>query len=64
MRKLWMKYDYYDIPITLNVVISVKAESEEQAAEKLYMMEDSDIVELLVEQVHFIGGEFDSMTSH
>jgi hypothetical protein len=59
-----MKYDYYDIPITLNVVISVKAESEEQAAEKLYMMEDSDIVELLVEQVHFIGGEFDSMTSH
>jgi len=59
-----MKYDYYDIPITLNVVISVKAESEEQAAEKLYLMEDSDIVELLVEQVHFIGGEFDSMTSH
>jgi hypothetical protein len=59
-----MKYDYYDIPITLNVVISVKAEDEEQAAEKLYLMEDSDIVELLVEQVHFIGGEFDSMTSH
>ncbi len=59
-----MKYDYYDIPMTLNVVISVKAESEEKAAEKLYLLEDSAIVELLVEQVHFIGDEFDSTTSH
>jgi hypothetical protein len=59
-----MKYDYYDIPITLNVVISVKAETEEKAAEKLYLLEDSDIVELLVEQIHFIGDEFDSTTSH
>jgi hypothetical protein len=46
------------------VVISVKAETEEKAAEKLYLLEDSDIVELLVEQIHFIGDEFDSTTSH
>jgi len=59
-----MKYDYYDIPITLNVVVSVKAESEEQAAEKLYSLDDSEVVQLLAEQVDFVVGEFGSVATH
>ena len=47
--------DYYDVPMTLEVVISVSAADEKEAVEKLYAMDDEDLVCLLAEQVHFIG---------
>ena len=59
-----MKTDYYDVPMTLHVVISVQAEDEVAAKEKLYSMDDAEVVELLSEQVGFINGDFDNMTAH
>jgi len=50
-----MSDEYYDIPITLNVVISVKEESKTKAAERLYAMDDEDLICLLAEQVHFVN---------
>ena len=47
--------EYYDVPMTLNVVISVNAEDERAAVEKLYSMDDEDLICLLAEQVHFVG---------
>jgi len=55
MEKTRMSDEYYDIPITLNVVISVKEESKTKAAERLYAMDDEDLICLLAEQVHFVN---------
>ena len=46
--------EYYDVPITLNVVIAVKSETKREAEEKLYAMDDEDLICLLAEQVHFM----------
>jgi len=50
-----MSNEYYDIPLTLEVVMSVKGETEQEAQEKLYAMDDEDLICLLAEQVHFAG---------
>lgn len=60
MEKLSMSEEYYDIPMTLNVVISVHAETEREAQERLYAMDDEDLICLLAEQVHFIGMDEDA----
>jgi hypothetical protein len=59
-----MKNDYYDIPMTLNIIIAVSATSEEEAMEKLYAMEDAEVVQLLQERSGFINEDFTSATSH
>ena len=52
-----MSEEYYDVPMTLNVIIAVSAEDERAATEKLYSMDDEDLICLLAEQVHFVGME-------
>ena len=59
-----MPSDYYDIPMTLNIIIAVSADSEEEAMEKLYAMEDAEVVQLLQEQSGFINEDFTSATAH
>ncbi len=50
-----MSEEYYDVPMTLNVVIAVSAEDEHKAIEKLHAMDEADLICLLAEQVHFVG---------
>jgi len=50
-----MDDEYYDVAMQLNVVIEVSAKSKREAEEKLYSMDDEDLICLLAEQVHFIG---------
>ena len=59
-----MKNDYYDVAMTLHVVISVQAVDADAAKEKLYSLNDSEVVQLLSEQVDFAVGQFDSIASH
>lgn len=59
-----MSKDYYDVPMTLHVVISVSAETEEEAVEKLYAMEDNEVIDLIQEQSDFINDDFTSSTAH
>ncbi len=57
-----MSEEYYDVPMTLNVVIAVSAEDEYKAIEKLHAMDEADLICLLAEQVHFVGmGEKDTL---
>jgi hypothetical protein len=46
--------EYYDVPVTLNVVIAVTGETKREAEEKLYRLDDEDLICLLAEQVHFM----------
>jgi len=59
-----MACDYYDIPMTLQIVVAVSAENEEQAVEKLYSMDDTEVIQLLQEQSGFISDESTSNTAH
>jgi hypothetical protein len=59
-----MGCDYYDVPMTLQIVIAVSAENEEEAIEKLYLMEDTEVIQLLQEQSGFISDDFTSTTAH
>ena len=51
--------EYYDVPITFKAVISVSAKTKREAEERLYSMDDEDLICLLAEQVHFIGMDED-----
>ena len=64
MMESRMSSDYYDVPLTLNVIIAVKAKSEEEAMAKLYAMEDNEVVQLLQEQSGFISEDFTESTTH
>ena len=59
-----MSKDYYDVPMTLEVVISVSAENEEEAMKKLYAMGDTEVINLIQEQSGFINDDFTSSTTH
>lgn len=59
-----MGCDYYDVPMTLQIVIAVSAKSEEEAIAKLYAMEDTEVIQLLQEQSGFISEDFTSTTAH
>lgn len=50
-----MSNEYYDLPVTLNAVISVSAKDRREAEERLYSMDDEDLICLLAEQVHFVN---------
>ena len=55
-----MSNEYYDVPITFNAVISVSAKTKREAEERLYSMDNEDLICLLSEQVHFIGMDVDT----
>jgi hypothetical protein len=55
-----MSDEYYDLPITFKAVISVSAKTKREAEERLYSMDDEDLICLLAEQVHFIGMDEDT----
>lgn len=55
-----MSNEYYDVPITFNAVISVSAKTKREAEERLYSMDNEDLICLLSEQVHFIGMDGDT----
>ena len=59
-----MSKDYYDVPMTLQVIIAVSAESEEEAMEKLYTMGDTEVIDLIQEQYGFISEDLTSSTAH
>ena len=42
-----MDDEYYDVAMQLNVVIEVSAKSKREAEEKLYSMDDEDLICLL-----------------
>lgn len=50
-----MNNEYYDLPITLNAVISVAAKDKREAVERLYSMDDEALICLLTEQVYFVN---------
>jgi len=56
--------EYYDIPITLKVIISVKAESKDEAKKKIINNSDSDLLELVKEQSVFLDEDLESGLAH
>jgi len=50
-----MTGEYYDIPITLKMVISVKGKDREEASEKLYNLTEKEVIKLVSEQIDFVG---------
>ena len=55
---------YYDIPLTLKVIISVKAESKDEAKKKIINISDSDLLELVKEQSVFLDEDLESGLAH
>jgi len=56
--------EYYDIPITLKIVISVKGKDREDASEKLYNLSEKEVIKLVSEQIDFIGDNIDISLPH
>jgi hypothetical protein len=56
--------EYYDIPITLKMVISVKGKDREEASEKLYNLTEKDVIKLVSEQIDFVGDNIDISLPH
>jgi len=56
--------EYYDIPITLKMVISVKGKDREEASEKLYNLTDKEVIKLVSEQIDFVGDNIDISLPH
>ena len=59
-----MTDEYYDIPITLKIVISVKGKDREDASEKLYNLSEKEVIKLVSEQIDFIGDNIDISLPH
>ena len=59
-----MTGEYYDIPITLKMVISVKGKDREEASEKLYNLTEKDVIKLVSEQIDFVGDNIDISLPH
>ena len=55
---------YYNIPITLKMVISVKGKDREEASEKLYNLTEKEVIKLVSEQVDFVGDNIDISLPH
>ena len=55
---------YYDIPLTLEVIISVKAESKDQAKKKIVDIPNSELLEIVKEQSVFFDDNFESCLAH
>jgi len=56
--------EYYDIPITLKMVISVKGKDREEASEKLYNLTEKEVIKLASEQIDFVGDNIDISLPH
>jgi len=56
--------EYYDIPITLKMVISVKGKDREEASEKLYNLTEKEVIKLVSEQIDFVGDNIDISLPH
>jgi hypothetical protein len=56
--------EYYDIPITLKIVISVKGKDLEEASEKLYNLTEKEVIKLVSEQIDFVGDNIDISLPH
>ena|GEM_PF-1070922 len=59
-----MTNEYYDIPITLKMVISVKGKDREEASEKLYNLTEKEVIKLVSEQIDFVGDNIDISLPH
>ena len=59
-----MTGEYYDIPITLKIVISVKGKDLEEASEKLYNLTEKEVIKLVSEQIDFVGDNIDISLPH
>jgi len=59
-----MTGEYYDIPITLKIVISVKGKDREDASEKLYNLSEKEVIKLVSEQIDFVGDNIDISLPH
>ena len=59
-----MTDEYYDIPITLKMVISVKGKDREEASEKLYNLTEKEVIKLVREQIDFVGDNIDISLPH
>ncbi len=59
-----MADEYYDIPITLKMVISVKGKDREEASEKLYNLTEKEVIKLVSEQIDFVGDNIDISLPH
>lgn len=59
-----MTDEYYDIPITLKMVISVKGKDREEASEKLYKLTEKEVIKLISEQIDFVGDNIDISLPH
>ncbi len=59
-----MTDEYYDIPITLKMVISVKGKDREEASEKLYNLTEKEVIKLVSEQIDFVGDNIDISLPH
>ena len=59
-----MTDEYYDIPITLKMVISVKGKDLEEASEKLYNLTEKEVIKLVSEQIDFVGDNIDISLPH
>jgi|SaaInlStandDraft_3_1057020.scaffolds.fasta_scaffold300541_1 hypothetical protein len=55
---------YYDIPLTLRVIISVKAESKDQAKKKIVDTPNSELLEIVKEQSVFLDDDLESGLAH
>jgi hypothetical protein len=56
--------EYYDIPITLKMVISVKGKDREEASDKLYNLTEKEVIKLVSEQIDFVGDNIDISLPH
>ena len=59
-----MTGEYYVIPITLKMVISVKGKDREEASEKLYNLTEKEVIKLVSEQIDFVGDNIDISLPH
>ena len=59
-----MTDEYYDNPITLKMVISVKGKDREEASEKLYNLTEKEVIKLVSEQIDFVGDNIDISLPH
>jgi len=55
---------YYDIPLTLKVIISVNAESKDQAKEKIMNLPSGDLLEIVKEQSVFFDEDIQGRLAH
>lgn len=56
--------EYYDIPVTLKVIISVKAKSKDQAKKKIACISNFELLEIVKEQSVFLDDDLENGLAH